>query len=307
MEPLVVYIIGDNRSGSTLLDYLLSNHPNAVSVGELHHLHGYYCKIGIGKGSDWRCSCGDYVENCEFWQPILNDVSFSSSFETWLGDQEPKWHFLSHSLHRFSLHKLIGNKETCKKGESIAKNRWKLYNSIAKNTGNKIIIDSSKFALEGLFLHKFREGKIQFVLLERDIWEVAYSKMRHNQSLYKNQKSSKGEDIYKEIMGSYRMLWRNRLLSSEIQKGWKETLVKKVDYLSLASDPEKTLKDICAFLNIEDFVPPDVTQASHGKLHILGGSSSRYEKKAIKPDVRWKDYYKGKPVALRLAKLLGKI
>lgn len=47
------------HSGSTLLDLLLSNHPNVVGLGELYRV------ITIGPGQ-W-CSCGKPHDSCPFW------------------------------------------------------------------------------------------------------------------------------------------------------------------------------------------------------------------------------------------------
>lgn len=178
MKPLVIYIIGDNRSGTTLLDYLLSNHPKAVSVGELHHLNRYVYKGTTDESTDLKCSCGKYVETCSFWKDILKDVQFNKDFVTLYDKQGPKWLFSLPFLYKSYLNKLLNNKKTYNKGKEIAKNRWKLYHSIMRKSNKPIVIDSSKFAVEAFFLQKFNEGEIRFLHLERNIWEVALSKVR---------------------------------------------------------------------------------------------------------------------------------
>ena len=89
----IVYIMSDNRSGSTLLDQLLGAHESVTSLGEVHHLPAYALSLffapwfpvpsslkcmvlrlfgaRVGRGVvirsrvnisfPWRFSCGDYV------------------------------------------------------------------------------------------------------------------------------------------------------------------------------------------------------------------------------------------------------
>ena len=62
--PSVVYIAGAGRSGSTLLDTLLGNHPLAFGAGEL-----------AGVFNDWahgqRCTCGQSYPECELWGKVI--------------------------------------------------------------------------------------------------------------------------------------------------------------------------------------------------------------------------------------------
>ena len=76
MKPSLIYIGGYGRSGSTLLDTLLSGLPNAWSGGELCWL---FSEIVAGR----RCSCGALLTECSFWTEVLERVRRS---ESWLGE-----------------------------------------------------------------------------------------------------------------------------------------------------------------------------------------------------------------------------
>ena len=60
----VIYIMGAGRSGSTLLDTVLANHPDVVGVGELVNLHS------AGWTSNEICACGQLGTECSFWTRV---------------------------------------------------------------------------------------------------------------------------------------------------------------------------------------------------------------------------------------------
>jgi hypothetical protein len=61
-RPTIVYILSRGHSGSTLLDLLLSSHPQIQSVGELKQ---------IARREDPSCSCGvERVRECPFWTDV---------------------------------------------------------------------------------------------------------------------------------------------------------------------------------------------------------------------------------------------
>ena len=62
--PTVVYIGGFGRSGSTLLERILSSLDGTVALGEVVHLW----KRGIG--ADERCGCGAPFSACGFWSEV---------------------------------------------------------------------------------------------------------------------------------------------------------------------------------------------------------------------------------------------
>jgi hypothetical protein len=60
----IIYIAGYGRSGSTLLDVLLGNHPMIFSAGELTNFFNEYA---LNK----NCSCGRTYNNCQMWSQIV--------------------------------------------------------------------------------------------------------------------------------------------------------------------------------------------------------------------------------------------
>ena len=60
----VIHFIGSGRSGTTLLNIILDNHPLITGVGELSYVTRHI----------WRelgyCGCGKKINNCEIWREI---------------------------------------------------------------------------------------------------------------------------------------------------------------------------------------------------------------------------------------------
>lgn len=68
-NPVVLFIGGYGRSGSTLLDRLLGAYgPGVVSAGEVRHVWRE------GLLEDRRCGCGTAFSRCPFWQAVLSEA-----------------------------------------------------------------------------------------------------------------------------------------------------------------------------------------------------------------------------------------
>lgn len=62
----LIYIVGNSHSGSTLLSFLLSAHPDIINLGEI-------------KAPTWlherQCSCGLPAKNCGFYENIFDKMN----------------------------------------------------------------------------------------------------------------------------------------------------------------------------------------------------------------------------------------
>ncbi|MDN3492046.1 sulfotransferase [Winogradskyella bathintestinalis] len=307
IDNLVIYIIGLNRSGSTLLDNILSYHEQVMSVGELHNLNGYYCKTGFGRRQNWLCSCNSEVKECSFWSKVIKDTSFSKEFITKLEDTKYyKTDILSSYFIKKNFHKNIQHTQNNLTGETFANNTWALYESVFRHSKKNIIIDSSKEISEAYFINKYKKSNIKFLLIERDIWEVVFSKRKRIANFtteYKQKLGIKENSIYKDILLSYKKAKQNKVIAKEILT--KENAdIKVVKYSCLAKAPNEVLNEICDFLKISSINIPQEMGIGSRITHTIHGSPSRYEKKKIKLDERWREYYKKKKIALWWARIL---
>src|SRR6476620_7183383 len=74
----VIYVMADVRSGSTLLENILSKSGETVSVGELALLKGHILHQGPGIKWSWNCSCGTPVLECRFWKDALKRIDVNA-------------------------------------------------------------------------------------------------------------------------------------------------------------------------------------------------------------------------------------
>src|SRR4051812_14817444 len=75
----VIYVMADVRSGSTLLENILSKSHETISVGELALLKGHIQHQGPGIKWNWNCSCGFPVLECGFWKDTLKGIDVNAT------------------------------------------------------------------------------------------------------------------------------------------------------------------------------------------------------------------------------------
>ncbi|HEY4594166.1 MAG TPA: hypothetical protein VIJ61_17225, partial [Thermoanaerobaculia bacterium] len=81
----VVYIMGHGYSGSTLLTFLLSTHPQIATIGELGIAP--QAKEDFGRPEQYLCSCRTPVRECGFWQRVSSEMAQRGHpFDVWDAD-----------------------------------------------------------------------------------------------------------------------------------------------------------------------------------------------------------------------------
>lgn len=186
---LIIYIAGYGRSGSTLLDVLLSNLGSLVSLGEAGRLPHAIDVVRLG------CSCGRSYQECPIWGPVYKKVgqervrrgkSLSRLFESLIAP------FCSKRR----------EKEYCNLWRDILRVRC------PRNT-SPIFVDSSKTAYDYAFRPKALSGcahiEVYVIHLVRPLIDVLKSRKRG-----KNIELATGR---RQILS--RVFWRSRAVT-----GW---------------------------------------------------------------------------------------
>jgi hypothetical protein len=72
VKPVLLFIAGSNRSGSTLLDLLIAHAPGVVSGGELRRFDEYVER-------NKKCTCGIPFDKCPFWNQVA--ATFPATYD----------------------------------------------------------------------------------------------------------------------------------------------------------------------------------------------------------------------------------
>ena len=78
MVKKLVYIASLGHSGSTLLDLVLGSHSKYIGLGEIAQVLKD-SKDDFLKTRKVRCSCGEFMNDCEFWSPVTTRIAASSN------------------------------------------------------------------------------------------------------------------------------------------------------------------------------------------------------------------------------------
>lgn len=289
--PHILYIGGDGRSGSTLLDTMLSNHPDIFGAGELEMFFSDLAKDG-------SCSCGVLYRECPFWQEVLR----------LLYEQLPQLNPAAIARERELIEAPLGRFRTSRHDLEKIRLRygavWSvLYQAISDVSGKPIIIDSSKSAYGNAqrihALHNLAGNAISILHLIRDPRAVIYSEWGRGN----NMRLEDGEPrafldglLIKPLVG-----WMIANLAVSVTSTKNRSIpVQQLHYERLATDPIGTLQEIGQFLAIDlDSVVGLIrnNQPMTGSHGVRGNRMRRQGPIKIKVDTEWVE---SMPYAARL-------
>ncbi len=160
MEKIrVIYVTGYGRSGSTMLDISLAQHPGIFGAGELLSM-GYHVW-----DNDEYCACGERIRSCPTWAPIMG---------AWMeaGNDVASYRALQRRIEPlYAPDRLMRTGALARYHEATAT----MFGVISKAAGGRIIVDSSKAPGRGLALAANPAIDLKVVHLVRDARAVANS------------------------------------------------------------------------------------------------------------------------------------
>jgi hypothetical protein len=167
----VVFIAGAGRSGSTLLEQLLTREDGVAAMGEVHNLwlRGYI--------ENNLCACGSPFFSCPFWTEVLAESlgRFGAADAKRLLDLSPYGSRASSLLALPLRSRLLQRRPTAIHYLSLLRG---IYPAAAKVARASLLVDSSKDPRHGMFLAKLDTVDLHVVHLVRDARAVAFSWQR---------------------------------------------------------------------------------------------------------------------------------
>ncbi len=166
-EPIkVVYIAGDGRSGSTLLDRLIGTYPGVFSCGELNNL------LPSITSPEQFCACGSRAQDCGFWAEV--GAHWSAAVPDFTEREylmlQRRYERLR-SLVRYSADFTLANPRFARYAEYTGA----LFRAVSRLAGARVIVDSSKSPARALALSRVPGLEVCMLHLVRDVRGVAYS------------------------------------------------------------------------------------------------------------------------------------
>ena len=277
----VAYIIGAGRSGSTVLDILLGNHPQIESLGEFANfpLHGWL--------NGEYCSCGKPGNQCSFWTSVYAEwskITSGAQIENYITLQSRYEHYnawgrlvragnLDHQHFKQYTHLTSA-----------------FFKSVHNVSGRPIIVDSSKQPMRAYTLSKIESIDLRLIHMVRDVRGVAWS-------LKKPYAINLKAGIQKEIRS--RPAFRTGLFWTfvNLQSEWvcsriKSENVLHLRYENLVTDPAGSLEKVGRLLQLDlssiiEKIKQDIPLETH---HQIAGNRLRMRGELrLKADQRWKD------------------
>jgi hypothetical protein len=271
-EVSVIYIGGDGRSGSTLLDLMLDQIPGFVAVGELN----YVWERGLRKNEP--CGCGARFRECSFWEQVGLEA-----FGGWEKVDLPELLRLEQSVTRLRRWPVLMASPLLprvhKEAVTYAGHMERLYLAIARVSGARCVVDSSKNPCVALLLRLMPSVRSRIVHMVRDSRGVAFSWSRR---VLRAEALAGSKDSYMPTFTSWEsgLVWTVKNLQHDLMKarGIPHLFLR---YESLVADPRSQVERLLSYYGVEPL--PDVSYLDDGRLdfgsnHTVSGNPLRFKR-----------------------------
>lgn len=282
-KPRMLYILSPSYSGSTLLTFLLAQHRDIATIGELK-------ATAMGDISQYICSCGAPIQTCDFWAQARAAVKEQ-------GEELALDNFGTHFTADNALHqKVLGAQMRSPVFEVMRDMAINLLPGLARTfqeilNKNRLLVDVT-MGLQGgsVFIDGSKDPNRLKYLLQSSYWDIEVISMVRDGRAQANsarEKPLENMDYEKACEEWVYTIQQMELVSRYVSPD----KVFSLKYEDLCKDPNKIINDIWAFLGLEaieqDWGNVALAGGSH---HILGNDNMRKsDTVSIRYDERWRD------------------
>lgn len=290
-SPRVIFVMGTGRSGSTVLDLFLGQHPMIQSAGELCNI------VNSGWIGGQFCSCGERVPACVFWADVRR------VWEHLTGAQPEEYERLRSLVEqrKGTLWKMLRsarpeNLSLAEKGSGkfLAYAQWThaLYRAISKVSGKPIIIDSSKNAARGLALVMMDQRMdlidLHLIHLIRDVRGFIWSQRK---GFRRDERAGVARDLAPRPVWKSALVWLLvNSISERVRARHEQSRTLLMRYEDFASDPLQEAIKLAAFVGVsaEPWLEIVTSQRPLEPGHVVAGNRVRMQRQiVIRPDTEW--------------------
>jgi hypothetical protein len=270
----VLFIGGLGRSGSTLLELLLTGVPGMVPVGEVRHLWTR------GLRDDDRCACGARFSACPFWTAV-GDHSFGG----WANVDVDRTITLARRVdrHRQLLSTGPAWRERSDALRCYGEMLEQLFAGILAVSGGEVVIDSSKDPPHGFVLRRTPGIDLRVVHLVRDSRGVADSWAKAV-----SRPDAVGGPAMMTRLAPWRtaMMWLDtNMLVEGLGRGGVRSA--RLRYEDIATYPDDAVRCVADLAGLDAPGEIDLQPREH---HALGGNPVRFDRAplSVTLDDRWR-------------------
>jgi len=267
----VLFIGGEGRSGSTVLERLLAVHPRTAAVGEAKYL------FDRGVGQRELCGCGQPVPECPLWSEVGKQLV--GGWESRKGRELVRFFAKVNKPSRLPV-TVMGRGAMVRRARDVLAD---LYPLIAELTGSSVIIDSSKHPSWAHLLTGTETVDLRVVHLVRHPSGVVQSWSR---PLERPQAASGTGEQMMPAHSSVEVVIRwntfNRLFERLARRSVPTILVRYEDYVEALED---TVRACLGLVGLAYDSMPLAMTSGHG----IAGNPSRFARDdtQISVDDRW--------------------
>lgn len=259
-NPTIVFIAGEGRSGSTVLDRCIGTAEGVASFNEMHEIVHQF------RRNKKRCSCGVLPQDCSFWQEVFADPLLAENLDT----LEDSFHSFDGSRHALRL--LLGayGPQDRQRLNRYGTLTAALYRRIAEVAGVSVIVDSSKNPSRALILKRYAGLEVWCLHLLRNPVSVAGSWARG--------KSGHDDTLPTYARAATYRRWALKNLACETLR--LAMPYKRMRFEDFTAAPRSGMAHIRAWVPIlrdrsDGFVTE--TEVNFGPFHSLQGNPDRFE------------------------------
>jgi hypothetical protein len=278
-DVTVIYIMGYGRSGSTILDILLNQHSDVVSVGALGTVYQWLLR-------NERCACSAPVRECAFWNEVCGRQLQN------IEEEAPNAERLQTAVESLASYPAmaLGLKSRALLRPYVGQLE-ELVQTIASVSGKRYVVDSSKsarhYAGRALALSRHTRFNVKVIHLVRDGRGVCWSTMRGAASPEARRPSKRQSASYWRALMSWMAANYLALLTTWMLP---KDAVLKVRYEDLCESPAMELARVGDFVGLDMCRVIEMIEAREELQvgHNVGGNRVRFaDRLRFKPDREW--------------------
>jgi hypothetical protein len=159
----LLYIGGEGRSGSTVLEQALAVHPDITAVGELKYLWRW------GLGRNELCGCGEPVRQCPFWTGVATRLFGPEGFDSpEAAERFNEYEAVAANRGMFAAYLTPVRPSARRRMTRVGDFLGRLYQAIADEAGVSVVIDSSKHPMHLAVVARIPDADLKVIQLVRD-------------------------------------------------------------------------------------------------------------------------------------------